>query len=240
MDKKSQKYLKHKVLKTIGLTEYQIKDLLSEMSQGHDLHIKLVSTMPGVNIHITAESRVERIAESLLASAERNIRKQLGDAIYGCSNETMEEVIGYLLYLKKHSLAIAEGCTGGLLSNLISNITGCSLYYKGGIIACDTQAVKTLFGIPEEVIEKYGLVSERVTRDMAKVIINLTKASFGLSITGIMDAQEGDEIGMVWIALCSSNNQVYCKQFYLSGEREEMKLKAAYTAFNILRKELLD
>ncbi|MFH1898420.1 MAG: nicotinamide-nucleotide amidohydrolase family protein [Candidatus Desantisbacteria bacterium] len=235
-----EKYLKHKTLKTFGLSEAQIRDLLKGISQGHDLHIRLVADHPpGVDICITAGSRVEKIAESLLASAEKSVCSQLGDNIYAFGTETMEEVVGYLLYLKQYSLSIAESCTGGLLSNLISNITGCSFYYKGGITACDADAVNLLFGIPKEQIERYGLVSEKITMDMAKAIINRTRSNFALSVTGIMGQEEGDTVGMVWISLYA-NGQITSRQFFFSGERSEMKLKAAYTAFNILRKELLD
>jgi len=240
MSQHPEKYLKHKTLKTFGLSEAQIRDHLKGISQGHDLHIRLVADHPpGVDICITAESKVERIADSLLASAEKSVCSQLGDSIYAFGNETMEEVVGYLLYLKQYSLSIAESCTGGLLSNLISNITGCSFYYKGGITACDADAVNLLFSIPKEQIERYGLVSERITMDMANAIINLTKSNFALSVTGIMGIEEGDNVGMVWISLYA-NGQITSRQFFFSGERHEMKLKAAYTAFNLLRRELLD
>lgn len=235
-----EKHLKHKTLKTFGLSEAQLRDHLKDISNGHDLHIRLVAdNPPGVDICITAESKVERIASSLLAAAEKSICNQLGDSIYAFGKETMEEVIGYLLYLKQYSLSIAESCTGGLLSNLISNIAGCSFYYKGGITACNTDAVHLLFGIPKENIEKHGLVSERITMDMVKAIANLTQSNFALSITGIMGPEEGENVGMVWISLYA-NGQITSRQFFFSGERSEMKLKAAYAAFDILRKELLD
>ncbi|MBU0700869.1 nicotinamide-nucleotide amidohydrolase family protein [bacterium] len=239
MSQHPEKYLKHKTLKTFGLSEVQIRDLLKGVSRGHDLHIRLIVNLPGVDICITAESKVERIADSLLASAEKSICNQIGDNIYAFGNETMEEVVGYLLYLKQYSLSIAESCTGGLLSNLMSNIVGCSFYYKGGITACDADAVSLLFNIPKESIERYGLVSERITRDMARAISSITQSNFALSITGIMGSEEGNEVGMVWIGLYS-NGQITCRQFFFPGERYEIKIRAAYTAFDILRKELLD
>jgi nicotinamide-nucleotide amidase len=239
MPQHPEKYLKHKTLKTFGLSELQIRDLLKGVSRGHDLHIRFIANPPGMDIYITAESNVERIADSLLASAEKSICNQIGDNIYAFNNETMEEVVGYLLYLKQYSLSIAESCTGGLLSHLISNITGCSFYYKGGITACDTNAACLLFNIPRESIERYGLVSERVTRDMAREISNHTQSNFALSVTGIMGLEEGENVGLVWIGLYS-NGQITCRQFFFSGERYEMKLKAAYTAFDMLRRELLD
>ncbi len=236
---KPEKYLKHKTLKTFGLSEPQLRDLLKSVSHGHDLHIRFISNLPGIDIFISAESKVERIADSLLASAEKSICNQIGDNIYAFDKETMEEVVGYLLYLKQYSLSIAESCTGGLLSNLISNITGCSFYYKGGITACDADAASLLFNIPRESVERYGLVSERVTRDMASSVRNLTQSNFALSVTGIMGLEEGENVGLVWICLYA-NGQITCRQFFFSGERYEMKLKAAYTAFDILRRELLD
>ncbi|MDI6781252.1 MAG: nicotinamide-nucleotide amidohydrolase family protein [bacterium] len=239
MLQRPEKYLKHKTLKTFGLSEAQLRDLLKTVSHGHDLHIRFVVNSPGVDIYISAESKIEKIADSLLASAEKSICNQIGDNIYAFDKETMEEVVGYLLYLKQYSLSIAENCTGGLLSNLISNITGCSFYYKGGITACDADAVSLLFNIPRESIERYGLVSERVTRDMARAVSSLTQSNFALSVTGVMGLEEGENVGMVWICLYS-NGQITCRQFFFSGERYEMKLKAAYTAFDILRRELLD
>ena len=76
MSQHPEKYLKHKTLKTFGLSEVQIRDLLKGVSRGHDLHIRLIVNLPGVDICITAESKVERIADSLLASAEKSIRNR--------------------------------------------------------------------------------------------------------------------------------------------------------------------
>lgn len=230
---------KLRTLRIIGLTEKEIKDALGgNIGSSESLSLELINRPNGtIDLKIKANAKVERMAQALLSAAEKEIRKKLQDNIYGIDEERLEEVVGYLLYLRKLTISSAESCTGGLFSNKITDIPGSSLYYKGGIVAYDKDVKVNLLNIPAELIAECGIVSQEVATAMAKEIALLMKTDIGIGITGYA-GPEGEDVGRVYIALYSKEILII-KEFRFTGEREEIKEKAVYSALDMVRRELL-
>ncbi|MEW6620040.1 MAG: nicotinamide-nucleotide amidohydrolase family protein [bacterium] len=230
---------KFRILKIIGLTQEEIKKALGgHIGESDSVKLNLVSNPDGsIDLEIKITAKVDRMAQALLSAAEKEIRIKLQDNIYGVDGERLEEVVGYLLYLRKLSIAVAESCTGGLLSNKLTDVPGSSLYYYGGIVAYEKEIKINLLNIPTEIIEKCGIVSREIATMMAKGIARLMKTDIGLGITGYA-GPEGDEVGLVYIGL-SINDNLNVKEFRFVGEREEIKEKAACAALDMVRRELL-
>lgn len=153
----------------------------------------------------------------------------------------LEKTVGQLLTKHKKSLSIAESCTGGLISNLITNIPGSSNYFKLGLIAYSNQSKISLLKIPPKIIKKYGAVSEETVSLMASSIKKLGKTDFGLAVTGI--AGPGGRtttkpVGLVYIAL-AAEKEILVHKFIFSGNRAAIKLKTAVSALDILRRYLI-
>jgi nicotinamide-nucleotide amidase len=237
--KMQEEVCKIRTLRIIGLTEEEIKSALGgDIGRSDSLSLELVNMPNGtIDLKIKANAKVERMAQALLSAAEKEIRKKLQDNIYGIDEERLEEVVGYLLYLRKLTISIAESCTGGLFSNKITDIPGSSLYYRGGIVAYNKDIKTDLLNIPPEVIAECGVVSQEVATSMAKEIALLMKTDIGVGITGYA-GPEGEDIGLVYIALYSKEI-LNVKEFRFSGEREEIKEKAVYSALDMVRRELL-
>ncbi|MBI4838345.1 MAG: CinA family protein [Nitrospirae bacterium] len=151
----------------------------------------------------------------------------------------LEQKIGKLLADKHLTLAIAESCTGGLLSHMITNAPGGSAYFDSAVICYSPEAKVKLLGIPEKLIGKYGTVSPETAKAMARAVKKLRNVKIGLAVTGTAgpDSQENKPVGLVYIAL-SYGKQTYAGEFRFKGGREKIKKQATKAAIEFLWKHL--
>jgi nicotinamide-nucleotide amidase len=142
------------------------------------------------------------------------------------------------LLIKSHkTVAVAESCTGGLLSELLTDIPGGSKYFLLGVVAYSNKAKETLLRIPRPLLTRRGAVSKEVAKKMAESIRKLAKADFGIGITGIAGPTGGSPdkpIGTVFIAI-DTNNKKICKKFNFAGNRTSVRNKAALKALELLK-----
>jgi PncC family amidohydrolase len=133
-------------------------------------------------------------------------------------------------------LATAESCTGGLLGDLVTDISGCSDYYLGGVVVYANAAKKTLLSVPDDILDRYGAVSGETVTVMADAIRRILGADVSLSISGIAGPLGGTKekpVGTVWIGLSSSSG-TKAELFHFSGERKKIKSQAANSALQML------
>lgn len=150
--------------------------------------------------------------------------------------ENLNKKVAELLVKKRLTLAIAESCTGGALSNSLTDIPGASKFFLLSIIPYDNKFKTLLLKIPPKILKVKGAVSYETAFLMAKNIRCLSKASFGLSITGIAGpggATKTKSVGLVFVGLSSSRKTI-CKKFLFKGSRLSIKKQAAYAALNLL------
>ncbi len=142
-----------------------------------------------------------------------------------------------LLIRNKKTIAVAESCTGGLLSNLLTRIPGSSKYFILGVVVYSNQAKENILKIPANIIDRYGAVSKDVARLMAKSVRAIAKTDFGIGVTGIAGpsrvAFKKNPVGTVFIALESKNKKL-CKKFHFAGNRLTVRKKAALKALELL------
>lgn len=145
-----------------------------------------------------------------------------------------------LLIKKKKSIAVAESCTGGLLSTMLTQASGSSRYFSLGVTAYSNNAKADILKIPRALIMKKGAVSEEVAHKMAQSVRNLAKADFGIGITGIAGptgAALKKPVGTVFIAIDSEDKKT-CNKFIFKGRRNAVRKKAALKSLGLLRKML--
>lgn len=154
----------------------------------------------------------------------------------------LEEEVVEKLKQKRITLAVAESCTGGMLSNRVTNVPGASEVFIGGVVVYSNELKKKLLGVPPEDIERYGAVSKEVARKMAEGICRLTGAVIGIGITGIAGPTGGTAlkpVGLVYIGITdtiTNRSEVYRNNF--SGSREEIKLQSTDAGLNIILKHM--
>ncbi len=183
-----------------------------------------------------AEARVNAVAEA--------VAHEMGDDIFSTQGETLEEVVLLMLGLQEARLSVAESCTGGLISERLTNVPNASRSFVGGSVVY-TNEMKTLCaGVPREMLEAHGAVSEPVARQLAEGTRERFGTTYSLSITGIAGpaagtgADKGKPVGLVYIGLADAEG-TQVKQFNLVGDRERVRLWASQHAFEMLRRHLL-
>jgi nicotinamide-nucleotide amidase len=234
--------IKSLVLRTTGLPESRVAEKLKDiMKKRKNPQVSLLAHENIVDIRMVAKAGDEKSIEKMNERMGRRISKRLGNYIFGTGKQTLEEVIGYLLYMRKKTIAAAESCTGGLISHRLTNVPGSSNYFLGSVVAYSDKIKRERLGVKKTTLEKYGTVSEKAAEEMAKGAKKLTKSDFGLGITGIAGptgATKEKPIGLVYVAL-AYKNKVETREFKFRGEREVIKAKAANAALDMVRRHLL-
>jgi nicotinamide-nucleotide amidase len=176
-----------------------------------------------------------------VSRADEIIRIELGSFIFTSDDETFEQVLVRLLAKRKQTLAIAESCTGGLLANRITNVSGSSEVFLAGYVCYANEAKIDILGVEASLIEKHGAVSEAVARAMAEGARTRARSTYALATTGIAGPSGGSETkppGTVYIALASANGSTTVRKRFFPSGRETFKELTAQAAFELLRRAL--
>ena len=155
-------------------------------------------------------------------------------------NENSAVQLGKLLKEKHLTISVAESCTGGLVMDKITDVSGSSEYFIGGVVAYSNEQKMKMLGVKEETLERVGAVSREVAQEMARGIKNLTGTDIGVSTTGIAGptgATPTKPVGLVYIGFCSANKEMVEKHIF-KGDRRMVKEQAAQAALDIVRRWL--
>jgi nicotinamide-nucleotide amidase len=230
-----------KVLKTTGVgesvVEEKVEPLLTELFP-KGLEIGYCARVGEVDVRLVGRGKN---ASSLVDEAERMIRHKMGSFIFGDANENLETVIVRLLTERKQTLTLAESCTGGFISNRITNVPGASAVFLAGLVTYANVAKRGFLGVSAETLSTHGAVSEPVAREMAEGARNRVGSDFAVSVTGIAGPSGGTAekpVGTVFIAR-ARNGPTILKQFRNSYDRETFKFTTSQQALDLLRRELI-
>lgn len=152
----------------------------------------------------------------------------------------LEMIVGELLFERRLWLATAESCTGGLVGHLITNVSGSSNYYRGGVVSYANEAKVSLLGVHPQTLEKYGAVSEQTVVQMARGVREAFQADIGIAVSGIAGPTGGTPekpVGTVWIGLSAANGE-FARHFLWSGDRISIKEQSAQAALDLLSRYL--
>jgi len=152
------------------------------------------------------------------------------------NNEEILKKISIILKEKNIKIATAESCTGGLISHTLTNISGSSEYFDRGIVSYSNKAKTKLLEVSEELLEKFGAVSEQVAKAMAEGVRKRSNVDIGIATTGIAGPTGGTKekpVGLVYISISSTNNTIV-KKFKFAGNRLENKESTCNAAINLL------
>ena len=234
----------HKIIKTIGIGESWLADKIQVWENNLDKNIKLayLPSIGQVKLRLTTSGKN-------IISLKKNIHKEIEKIkptiekyIYGYDDENIEYSISKLLINKKKTIAIAESCTGGLLSHKLTSISGSSKYFLGSIVCYDNNIKKNELNISQKKLDTYGAVSEEVVKDMAKNIRNKYNSSIGLATSGIAGPSGGTKnkpVGTVFIAYSDSKNTI-SKKLLLTRERYLNNELTCLNILNMIRLKLLN
>jgi competence/damage-inducible protein CinA-like protein len=230
-----------RTLKTAGIGEGAVDEMLSPLLKSTNPSIGLYARADGVHVRMAAKAPTPEEARALIEPLEQDIRGILGPAVWGTDNDTFESVVGRMLKDRGLTLAAMESCTGGLLSDTITNVPGSSAYFRGSVVSYATD-VKEMMGVDPAIIDEHGVVSAQTAAAMAAAIRNRLDADIGIGITGVAgpDPQDGVPVGQVYIGLEGGEHiPSQSLSFLFSQSREAIKRRAVTQSIMLLRRALL-
>ncbi len=238
---KSEWVIKTRTINITGLPESVVDEKVNDILHSPPPVTIGIFAHPGlIELKITAKAKNNKEADELIDKIDKKITARLKDNIFGRDSETLEEIIGKILTRKKKTLAIAESCTGGIISSRITDIPGSSKYFKGGFVVYSNGLKISELKVSPENIKKFGAVSREVAVQMAENIREIAGADYGLAVTGIAGpsgATKAKPVGLVYIAV-SSDKETAWRKFSFIGEREVIKSRASQAALDMLRVSL--
>lgn len=232
----------HYTIITTGVGESFLADIISDWEDQLPEFIKLayLPSIAMVKLRLSCYGATPEKEAKLLLEADK-VKALINKYIYGYNNDTPESVIGDLLVGRKETLAIAESCTGGYLSHLVTSIPGCSSYYIGSTISYANEVKSRFLGVDPAVIDSEGAVSEAVAKAMALGVKEKLGTTWALSTTGIAGPGGGTDskpVGTVWIGIAGPGVVAARKYQFGNNRLRNIQATAVY-AFRILRNEML-
>lgn len=237
-----QRVVRSRTLRSTGVAESRVAELVATLPDGVGaVELAYLPTIDGVDLRVTVRNRPPDVADARLEEAATRLRSVLGDAIYGEDATDLAAVVLDLCRARGLTIGLAESCTGGMLGERLTAISGSSDVVRGGVIAYANEVKHSLLGVDASVLEAHGAVSEPVVRAMASGARKLLGVDAALAITGIAGPGGGSAekpVGTVWIAL-DLGGDVEAVLLRLWGDRAEIRQRSAQGALNLLRRALL-
>lgn len=232
----------HKVIRTIGVGESFLADKISSWEKSLPPHIKLayLPSLGEVKLRLTGFSDSAQQIEKEIDELAEKLKPLAGEYIYGYGDEPIEVAIGKMLRERKLTVSMAESCTGGYLTHLITRVPGCSDYFLGSMIPYAYEIKMRQLGVKPEVLEKYGAVSEPTIIEMANIVRAKFNTDIGVATSGIAGpggATPEKPVGMVWIAY-SDKHQTITKKLQISPDRMINIQMASAAVLNLIRVSL--
>ncbi|BCA53142.1 putative competence-damage inducible protein [Nitrospira sp. KM1] len=231
--------LSRQVFHIYGLAESEVDERLSGIvPHGAAIDLGLLAAPSGVLVSLTTNGK-KNLSSSELNGYADELRLRLKDWIFAEGDHTMEEVVGRALTELDLTVAVAESCTGGLIGHRLTQVPGSSSYFERGVICYSNRAKVELLGVPADTIEQFGAVSSEVAAAMAQGICERSRASLGLSVTGIAGpggATPNKPVGLVYIGLYEQNGNSVTKEYRFHGDRSVIKQRASQAALDMLRR----
>jgi len=227
---------------TFGMGESSIDELLHEkMAHMTNPTLATYAKPCEVRLRATAKAATEEEAQAMLIPVWEMVRDALGDIVYGVDIAGLAECCHAQLIRRNMTLATAESCTGGLVAEKLTAIPRASAVYRGGVVSYWTSVKADVLGVPQELLDTYGPVSEPCARAMAEGVRKLTGADLGVSVTGSAgpDADErGVPVGIVYVGLAAPDG-TWCRSLdFGRRRRDRIQGLAANHAFDVVRRYL--
>lgn len=225
---------------TFGLGESPMEELLREkMSHMENPSLATYAKPSEVRLRATAKAASQEEAEAMLAPVVKEVTDFLGDYVYGVDVPGLENACMALLKERGLTFATAESCTGGRVAERITALPGASAVYRGGVVSYWTGVKADVLGVPAEMLDTYGAVSEQTAKAMAEGARRITGADIAVSVTGVAGPdpdERGVPVGIVYIGLATPEG-TFCRPCdFGKRRRDRIQDLASNHAFDVLRR----
>jgi nicotinamide-nucleotide amidase len=227
-------------LRTFGLPESVLGEKLAGVEQAFPgVTLGYRAHFPEIELKILARAGDARSAENLAERASDEVKRRVGEVIFGDREDTFAGAVGRTLRDRGLTLAVAESCTGGMVGSMLTSVPGSSEYLLFDAVVYSNSAKTSVLGVGEETLRAYGAVSEETAIAMVHGVLRASGADLGVSITGIAGPGGGTDdkpVGTVWIAVGNRAGAMFARYFKFIGNREWVRTLSAYSALKLVQK----
>ena len=235
-------FLATRVLKVAMLGESQVDARVAPIYKRHtDVDTTILAGAGEIQLHFTTRAESREAAQTRVDQVAGEVEDELDDFVYSREGESLEQIVGYWMQMRNATLAVAESCTGGMLAERITSVSGSSRYFLGGAVVYSNQLKTELAGVPAEMIERHGAVSREVAAALAEGIRYRCESTFGMGITGVAGPGGGTSekpVGLVFHAVANSSGTEVVQRNFL-GDRKRIRRFASTMALDMLRRKLM-
>jgi nicotinamide-nucleotide amidase len=234
--------VRSRTLRTTGVAESALGERVGPLEESlAPLSLAYLPSAEGVDLRLTAWSLPPEEADRLLATGGDRLRRELGDHYYGEEDTPLAAAVIEILKTRGKTLAVAESCTGGMVGARLTAVPGASAVFVGGVVGYDDNVKREQLGVPSEVLEQHGAVSEEAARAMAAGAARVFKTTCAVAVTGIAGPGGGTPekpVGTVWLAALVDGTTTALKRTF-PGSREEIRGRSAQAVLDLLRRRFL-
>ena len=234
----------HKIVKTVGIGESDLAEIIVDWENNLPENIKLayLPSLAQVKLRLTTFGSTSKQVESEVDRQIVKLKKLIDNYIFGYNQDSLEKVVGQMLLKSNQNIAVAESCTGGYISHLITSISGSSGYFRGGVTPYQNDIKINVLSVNSETIFQHGAVSEQTVIEMAENVRKLYHTDYGLATSGIAGpsgATPEKPVGTIWIAV-SNDKKTTTRKLQLWKDRELNIKTTAIAVLNMTRLRLLE
>ena len=241
-DKLPRAYIATRELRTATLGESTVDSRIAPIYTKHKNIDTTILAKPGeVQIHLKCRAKSLDEAQAAVDKLAGEIEDELDDAVFSTNGESLEQIVGYYLQMRNATICVAESCTGGLMAERITSVSGSSRYFLGGAVVYSNHLKTLLADVPPLMIEEHGAVSRQVAVALAENFREICNSSIGVGITGVAGPTGGTEdkpVGLVYIAVADElGTDVVERRF--PGDRQRIRWWSSQMALDMVRKKLI-
>ena len=234
--------VRRKILRVSGMGESAVDEAIAPIYKSYQtVETSILFNRSEIEVHLAAKAKTETEAAAILEELAAKIVEKLGIAVFAQSGELMEEVVGRLLTENNKTLAVAESCTGGLIGERLTDVSGASRYFIEGAVTYSNEAKIRTLDVAPEIIERFGAVSAECAEAMARGMRSRAGTDLAISVTGIAGPDGGTEekpVGLVFIGYADASETKSIK-ITLPGDRYLIRWRSSQAALDLLRRKIL-
>jgi len=235
-------FIATRVLKIAMLPESQCDARIAPIySRYTDVQTTILAGAGEIQVHLKTRGTSLQAAQRRVDQLVEEIEEELDEFVYSDNGDSLEQIVSYYLQMRNATVAAAESCSGGLLAERLTSISGSSRYFLGGAVVYSNELKSKFAGVPAELIEKHGAVSREVAVALAEGIRERCGATFGLGITGVAGPTGGSPekpVGLVFHALAGEHGTDVIQRNF-PGDRKRIRCLATTQALDMVRRKLM-
>jgi nicotinamide-nucleotide amidase len=237
-----QQFIATRVIKITGMGESACDARVAPIyKRFSDVNTTILAGPGEIQLHLRMQAASPEAAQKRVDELVEKIEDELGDCVYSDNGDSLEQIASYYLQMRNSTLAVAESCTGGLVAERLTSVSGSSRYFIGGAVVYSNELKVQLADVPQDLLEDFGAVSEQVAKALAEGIRKRCGTTLGLGITGVAGPTGGTAekpVGLVFHALAAESGTEVIKRNF-PGDRARIRWFASQQALDMVRRKLM-